>query len=110
MREINHYAAVGADEVMVMLPRPPHQITPAAAPGVDFAGQSKFGEYLEDAVYRDKSNSRILPSYPVMYRSGGEVVIASGDGPHHRTSLRSEPVSFSSEYGSDLLLCESHGI
>ena len=110
VREIDHYAAVGADEVMVMLPRPPHQIAPAAAPSVDFAGQSKFGEYLEDAVYRDKSNSRILPSHPIIYRSGGEVVVASGDGPHYCASLRGEPVALSPEYGNDLLLCEFHGI
>jgi hypothetical protein len=44
--EVGHYAAVGANEMVVVLPGSPHQIAPAVSAGVHLADKTEFGQYI----------------------------------------------------------------
>ena len=108
MAEINHSPAFRADQVMVVLRGPSHQVVPSGATGVYFADQPQFSQYLDSPVDCDQAGIRILPAYPVMDFGRCQVLATAGDYTEHGAPLTGELEVVLPEYAGHFLLCKPH--
>ena len=106
--KVSHCATPGADEVVVVLLRPPQQITPAVAAGVHLTDESELVKYIKSTVYGYQPNAGVLVTNLIVYIGWGKVVMAEGDCIQHRAPLRGELVALLSEDGCYFLLCKYH--
>ena len=74
--------------MMVVPGRSPHQVTPAAAPGVHLADKPEFGQHLQGAVYGHQTYAGVLPAHLLMYRRRREVLTTVRDGIKDSGALR----------------------
>ncbi len=101
--EVGHCAAVGADEVMMVLVRSSHQVAPAVAAGVNLTDEIQPGKYVERAVYGNESDAGVLLTQPFVYLGRRKMVAVDGDRPYHCAPLRSQLVAVLPQYGGQLL-------
>lgn len=86
--EIDNCAAVGADQVMVMFVRSPHDVAAAASAGMHFTDEPELYEYLERAVNRHQPDAGVLAFYPFVYRGRRQVLMTFQDGFNDFPALR----------------------
>jgi len=85
--EIHHLAAIGADEVVMVLLRPAQQVAAAIAAGVHLTYQADVGQHLQGAVDGDQAYVRALLPGTLVKLGRGEVILGIGDGFKHRAAL-----------------------
>jgi len=86
--EIDDPAAVGANQVMVVLGRPPHEIAAAVTAGVHFADEPEPGQHFQRAVYRHQADAGVPAPYLFVDGCRGKMLVALHDGIDHRPALR----------------------
>ena len=96
--EVGYCAAVGADEVMMVLVRSSHQVAPAVAAGVNLTDETEPGKYVQRAVHGNESDAGVLLTHPVVYHGRRKMVVADGDRPYHCAPLRSQLVAVAPQY------------
>ena len=106
--EVCHGAAVRANEVMVVLRWPPHQIASAVAPCMHFADKPEFGQNVERTVNSDQPDIGVFCLNLLVYLSGGEMVMAEGDCIQDSAPLRRDFIAALPQYGCYLVLRECH--
>jgi hypothetical protein len=65
--KIDDPAAVGTDQVMMMLRRSAYQVAPAIPPGVHLANKTEFGKNSQGAVNGHQPDAGVLKAYPLVY-------------------------------------------
>ena len=85
---VDNGTTVGANKVMVVLRRPPHQVAPAASSRVHFTDKPEPGQYLQGAVYGNQPDAGVLLTYPVIYRRRSQVLISMHNGTDYAAALR----------------------
>jgi hypothetical protein len=106
--KINHGTAVGANQVMVMLRRPPYQVAAAVTTGVYFTDETEFGKYLKRAVNRHQPDIRVLLAYQLVYGRRGQVLMTVANGADNRPALWSYFITTFSQFVFNLLLGIHH--
>ncbi len=78
---------------MVMSNRFPHEIAPAATPGVHLADEPQFRKYRQRAIDGNQSDTGVFPAHTLMHRCRRQMVRAESNYLKHRPPLRGEPVA-----------------
>ena len=94
--------------MVVVLLRPPQQITPAVAAGVHLTDESELVKYTKGTVYSYQPNAGVLVTNLIVYIGWGKVVMAEGDCIQHRAPLWGELVALLPEDSCYFLLCKYH--
>ena len=84
--EINDYAAVGTNQVMVVL-RGTNCVAAASTASRQLTDKSQFGQYLKGAVNGYQPNIGLVLMHLLINGSRRKVVLAGGDGSYHCPSL-----------------------
>jgi len=103
----NHPLAVGANQMMMML-RCAHRVTTAAMAGMKLTKEPQSVQYIQSAVNRYQSNTRVLLLNPVIYGQRGQMVRAGGNYLYHRPPLRGELITLPPQFGNSSSFVKSH--
>lgn len=87
--EIDDGAAVGANQVVMVYRRPPHQVAATAAAHVHFTDKTELRKYFEGTIDGNQSDARMAPRYSFMYPGRGQVLVAGSNGVQYGEPLRS---------------------
>jgi len=90
--EVGYCAAVGADEMMMMLARPSHQVAPAVAAGMHLADETEPGKYVQRAVYGNEADAGMFLTHSLVYLGRRKMVAVGGDRSYHCAPLHSQLV------------------
>lgn len=77
--EVDNCAAIGANQVMVVLRWPPEQVASAVASSMYLADKPKLSEYIESAIDSHQADAGVLLMHPFKYLGRCKVVVAIGD-------------------------------
>jgi hypothetical protein len=86
--KINHLAAVRANKVMVMLCGAAHQITPAAAAGMDFADITEFGQDFQRPVNGYQTDTGVFKKNTFVNGRRGQVFTITDNCGDNGSALR----------------------
>jgi len=96
--KINHGATVGANQVMMVLRRPPHQVAAAITGDAYFTDETESSEYLKSAINGYQSNAGVLMAYPLIYFCWSKVLVTADNRAEYYTPLRGYFVTPLSQY------------
>jgi len=102
--EVNHGTTVGANQVMMVLRRPPHQVAPVITDDMYFTDETESGEYLKGAIYGYQSDAGMLVAYSLMYCGRSKVLMTVDNRAEYYTPLRGYFVTPLSQYAFNPLL------
>jgi hypothetical protein len=86
--EVNNGATVGANQVVMVLRRPPHQVASVITRDMYLTDKTKSGEYLKSTINGYQSDAGVLMAYPLMYFGRGKVLVTFNNLAEYRTPLR----------------------
>ena len=92
--KVDDHAALGAYEVVVVLRRPPEQVTAGVSFVVHLADEPHSGQHLKRAIYGDQSDAGMFTVRTFIKLGGGDVVVAFSDGVYHCPALGCQFVAF----------------
>ena len=95
--KIDDRTAFRADQMVVVLGRPSHQVAPAIPAHMNFADKTQFSEYIQRAVNGNQSHTRIILAYLIVYLRGRHVLMNAGYSRQNFTALRRYLVSVPSQ-------------
>jgi hypothetical protein len=90
--KIDNFAAPRANQMMVMLRRSSHHVTPAPAFYMDPAHQVEFTQKIKSAVNSNPPDTRVFYPRLLIYDFWSQMVTARGHSPEHDVALRGKLV------------------
>jgi len=97
----------GANQMMMVL-RCAHSITTAAMAGMKLTKEPQPIQYIQSAVNRYQSNTRVLLLNTVIYDQRGQMGRAGGNHPYHRPPLGGELITLPPQFSDSSSFGKSH--
>ncbi len=105
--EINNYATVGTDQMVMVLWRTDY-VAAADAFTVHLTDEFQFGKYLQCAIDGYQPNIRVVLMYLHIYGSGGNAILPGSDCLYHCPPWPRKLIAMPSQGSYYFFLCKSH--